>query len=239
MESRKEKKLKRKQMLEKKKAIDELIKAASAQNDPLASFSPFRSYNTNGVSVYLDSGRGNKLSSSLKQYIQQLLKVNMEGPYGSEWPAEEKLKRREMVSSEACYILVYQAPNSNTKEMSTGSCTNEGRIVGFVHYRFTLEEEIPVVYVYELQLQSCVQGKGLGKFLMQLIELIARKSQMGAVVLTVQKANLLAMNFYINKLRYAISSISPSNVDPLTGLEKNYEILCKVFNAEAKSALEE
>lgn len=74
MESRKEKKLKRKQMLEKKKAIDELIKAASAQNDPLASFSPFRSYNTNGVSVYLDSGRGNKLSSSLKQYIQQLLK---------------------------------------------------------------------------------------------------------------------------------------------------------------------
>ncbi|KAJ6835879.1 N-alpha-acetyltransferase 40 [Iris pallida] len=113
------------------------------------------------------------------------------------------------------------------------------RVVGFVHYRFIVEEDIPVIYVYELQLESCVQGKGLGKFLMQLIELIARKNRMGAVMLTVQKANVLAMSFYTSKLRYAVSTISPSRVDPLIGAEKSYEILCKTFDSEARAKLEE
>lgn len=93
--------------------------------------------------------------------------------------------------------------------------------------------------MYELQLGPHVQRKGLGKFLMQLIELIAHKNQMGAVVLTVQKENLLAMNFYMSKLRYTISTISPSRVDPLMGLERSYEILCKAFDHEAKAILEE
>ncbi|KAL6962959.1 N-terminal L-serine N(alpha)-acetyltransferase NatD [Sarracenia purpurea var. burkii] len=205
-----EKKMKRKQILEKKKAIDEIIKAASSpQKDHLASFPPFRNYQRDGLSVRLESGCGDKLSSPVKIYIQNLLKVNMEGWYGSEWPTEEKVKRREMVAPVARYLFVHEDPNASANHTSTSVeterasiyCINgRGPIVGFVHYQFTVEEEIPVLYVYELQLEPHVQRKGLGKFLMQLIELIARKSQMGAVVLTVQKANLLAMNFYMSKL---------------------------------------
>lgn len=112
------------------------------------------------------------------------LQANMEGPYGSEWPTEEKVKRREMVMPEARYIFVHEAPNARSDEILTMSerketltvcLENKGSMVGFVQYRFTLEEEIPVLYVYELQLEPHVQAKGLGKFLMQLIELIARK----------------------------------------------------------------
>jgi GNAT superfamily N-acetyltransferase len=108
----------------------------------------------------------------------------MEGPYGSEWPSEEKIKRREMVAPEARYILVRQFANDcNAKksseqdagvECTDGACTGD-HLLGFVHYRFVVEEDVPVVYMYELQLESTAQGKGLGKFLMQLIELIARK----------------------------------------------------------------
>jgi ribosomal protein S18 acetylase RimI-like enzyme len=171
----------------------------------------------------------------------------MEGQYGPEWPSEEKVKRREMVAPEARYIFVRQSSNAITtqnimKQDSrlefTHEACNEDRLIGFVHYRFVLEEDVPVVYVYELQMVPSAQGKGLGKFLMELIELIACKSQMGAVMLTVQKANNLAMAFY-KKLRYVISSTSPSRVDPLIGLEKNYEILCKACESEAKSKLEE
>ena len=108
----------------------------------------------------------------------------MEGPYGSEWPSEEKIKRREMVAPEAQYILVWQfaadciAQNSRKQdagvECTDGACARDC-LLGFVHYRFVLEEDFPVVYVYELQLESTAQKKGLGKFLMQLIELVARK----------------------------------------------------------------
>lgn len=243
MESRnREKKLKRREILEKKKAIDESLRAASAHKDHLTAFPSFRHYERNGLSVHLESGCGDKLSPAEKQYVLNLLKANMEGPYGSEWPAEEKMKRREMVSSEARYIFAREldAPNASASEISkTNFAESKGSIVGFVHFRFCLEEDIAVLYVYELQLESRVQGKGLGKFLMQLIELIARKNRMGAVVLTVQKENLLAVNFYLGKLRYVVSSISPSRVDPFTGVEKSYEILCKVFDNESKALLEE
>nr|CAD1826200.1 unnamed protein product [Ananas comosus var. bracteatus] len=237
----KEKKIRRKEVLEKKKAIDDTIKKAAAVKDHLASFPPFCQYNRNGLSVYLESGSGDQLSSLIKKYIQNLLKANMEGLYGSEWPMEEKVKRREMVAPEARYIFVREFPNSTSGEKSLKTDEKAGgdRLAGFVHYRFIVEEDVPVVYVYELQLESCAQGKGLGKFLMQLIELIARKNQVGAVMLTVQKTNVAAMNFYMNKLRYVISSISPSRVDPLIGAEKSYEILCKAFDTEAKIRLEE
>ncbi|XP_040937503.1 N-alpha-acetyltransferase 40 isoform X5 [Gossypium hirsutum] len=188
------KKLKRKEILEKKKAADQLLKVASAQIDHLTSFPSFCYFNKNGLCLRLESGRGDKLSNCTKQQIQKLLKANMMGPYGSEWAVEEKVKRREMVAPEARYIFVYW----NANEMMDNAFTP---LLGFLHFRFTLEEEIPVLYLYELQLDSSVQGKGLGKFLMQLVELIAQENRMGAVVLTVQKSNSLAMKFYISKLR--------------------------------------
>ncbi|KAL5212183.1 hypothetical protein ABZP36_023030 [Zizania latifolia] len=194
--------------------------------DHLVHFPDFHKYESNGLSVYLESGNGNQLPLLTRKYIQNLLKVNMEGPYGPEWPSEEKVKRREMVAPEARYIFVRQSSNDfiakkNMEQDAGVECTheahNEDRLLGFVHYRFVLEEDLPVVYVYELQMEPSVQGKGLGKFLMELIELIACKSQMQAVMLTVQKANKFALAFY-RKLRYVISSTSPSRVDPLVSL---------------------
>ncbi|XP_048502553.1 uncharacterized protein LOC104903568 isoform X2 [Beta vulgaris subsp. vulgaris] len=237
---RKERTLKRKEILEKKKVTDGLIKAASSLKDPLALFPDFLHYNQQGLSLCLEGGHGDKLSRSLKQYVQKLLKLNMERHYGTEWPTEEKVKYREMVAPEAHYIFVYEVPTltSNKEKRLTPTIEHKGDVAGFVHYRFILEEELPVLYVYELQLEQRIQGKGLGKFLMQLLELIAHKNCMAAILLTVQKSNLSAMFFYTSKLGYCISSISPSRVDPKVGLGKNYEILCKAFDQEAKTNLE-
>ncbi|WJX68042.1 N-terminal L-serine N(alpha)-acetyltransferase NatD [Trifolium repens] len=208
--------LNRSEVLAKKKAIEQLIKAANAKIDQLAFFLSHRHFKINGLSLCLKSGHGNKLSSPVKRYIQNLLKLNMEGPYGSEWQEEEKVKRREMVDPKARYIFVHEVVNSNADDMTT-----------------VLTEEDTSTSRQE---DSGPLGKGLGMFLMELIELIAQKNCMGAVMLTVQKANLLAMNFYMSKLRYMISATSPSKVNPM--LEKSYEILCRTFDDEAKTILE-
>ncbi|WCJ31412.1 N-alpha-acetyltransferase 40 [Euphorbia peplus] len=229
----------RKEILEKKKRIDELIKAACAKKDHLASFPSFSSFDKNGLSVVLKSGSGDKLSSSVKHHLQKILKDNMERHYTNEWDTEEKVKRRELATPEARYIFAYEASHNHDASNNDIMLDKESHLsVGFVHFRFTLEEEIPVLYVYEIQLESHVQGRGLGKLLMRLIELIARKNCMSAVILTVQKANVVAMDFYTTKLGYSISSISPSRVDPLMGVGMSYEILCKVFDSEAKATLE-
>ncbi|KAI3905289.1 hypothetical protein MKW92_004796 [Papaver armeniacum] len=221
----------RREVLEKKKSIDEIIRNANnnSEEDHLFSLIPscYLHFNRNGLSVYLESGIGSRLSSFKKQYIQKLLKVNMEVIYGTEeWVFEEKVKRKEMVAHNAGYIFVRETTDNATS-------TDHGAknpFVGFVQYRFVLEEEVPVTYVYELQLEERVQGKGLGKFLMQLVEVIAYENSMTAVMLTVQKANALAMDFYVSKLMYVISSNSPSQM----GFDKNYEILCKPVDHEAK-----
>ncbi|XP_024526764.1 N-alpha-acetyltransferase 40 [Selaginella moellendorffii] len=235
--SSKEKKLKRKEELDRKKAIDEVIRMAYAKEDHLSEFPAFLTYQRSGLNLIMQPQSGETLPAPLKRYIQALLKENMEGPYGSEWPAEEKVKKREMVASEARYIIVRQLVEDPGKH--DGLWRDGGDpVVSFVQFRFLIDEEIPVLYVYELQLEKCVQKKGLGKFLMQLLELVARKNNMKAVLLTVQKRNLAAMAFY-SKLKYVVSSISPSRVDPLIGAEKNYEILCKTFDPEAKAKLED
>ncbi|XP_026431301.1 N-alpha-acetyltransferase 40-like [Papaver somniferum] len=223
--------MKRREVLEKKKSIDEIIKNA---NNPLKDHlnslpSSYLHYNRNGLCVYLESGIGSNLSSFMKQYIQKLLKLNMEATYGpEEWIFEEKVKRKEMVAPDARYLFVRKTAGNDDAMQPLGD-----RFVGFVQYRFVLEEEMPVVYVYELQLEECVQGKGLGKFLMQLVERIAYENQMSAVMLTVQKANVVAMDFYMSKLRYVISSDSPSQM----GFDESYEILYKAVDCEVKEKL--
>ena len=51
--------------------------------------------------------------------------------------------------------------------------------------RYEVEDAVPILYVYEVQLQPAVQRKGLGVFLMTLLKLMAKKSQLEAIMLTV------------------------------------------------------
>lgn len=228
-----EKRVRRTQLLERKKSVEGIIKAAYLQNDPLDCFPSFQHYRKNGLYLTLGSGSGKKLSPHLKQYMKKLLQVNMEVAFGSDWAAEEKSKKKEMVAPEARYVFVYEYISMRTSEGSKIDV-----VAGFLHYRFLVEEGVPVLYVYELQLESHIQGKGVGNFLMQLVELIALKNKMAAVLLTVQKANVSAMKFYMDKLGYIISATSPSRVQYLTGLETNYEILCKVLDHDEAQLLE-
>ncbi|XP_022137332.1 N-alpha-acetyltransferase 40 isoform X2 [Momordica charantia] len=204
-----EQSLKRRKILEQKRIADQLVDVACSEKDHLSPFPSFQHYNHDGLSLCLQSGRGNKLSYSVKKYIQKLLKINMEGPYGSQWPTEEKVKYREIVSTQARYIFVHESSNASANgvpsksdaEKTTTTSNKKDLMVAFVHFRFIVEEMIPVLYVYELQIEPRFQGRGLGTFLMDLVELIARKNCMGAVVFTVQKANSKALNFYKSKLR--------------------------------------
>lgn len=115
-------------------------------------------------------------------------KINMEGPYGSQWPTEEKVKHREMVSTQARYIFVHEASHANANgkpsksdgEKTSTTLNKKDPMVAFVHFRFIIEEMIPVLYVYELQIEPRFQGRGLGTFLMELIELIACKVPVSA-----------------------------------------------------------
>ena len=48
---------------------------------------------------------------------------------------------------------------------------------------------MPILYVYEVQLEPAVQRKGLGVFLMTLLKLLAKKNQLKAIMLTVMNVS--------------------------------------------------
>ena len=48
---------------------------------------------------------------------------------------------------------------------------------------------LQVLYVYEIQLENCVRRKGLGKFMMQVLEIMAFKADMRKIMVTIFKHN--------------------------------------------------
>ncbi|XP_052316001.1 N-alpha-acetyltransferase 40-like [Oncorhynchus keta] len=78
----------------------------------------------------------------------------------SEWGWKEREKRDEMDDERAWYLLVRDTDSSP---------------VAFSHFRFDVECGEEVLYCYEVQLESRVRRKGLGKFLIQILQLIANR----------------------------------------------------------------
>jgi len=79
-----------------------------------------------------------------------------------------------------------------------------------VHFRFDIENSIEVLYLYEIQLETNVRGKGLGQYLMILMETIAFHYNMKRIVLTVLKSEINVIKFYFS-LQYEIESYSPDD----------------------------
>ena len=151
-----------------------------------------------------------------------------------QWSWNEKKKMEEFKHSDARYIIARASPSSLVAETKAES---NGDIVGFAHIRFELEGVYEVTYIYELQISNRGQRQGLGKRMMQLIELVSVKMKMKWVMLTVFKGNSAAGDFY-KKLKYALDEIDPSLCEEsATDEPKPYNILSKCVDREEKKRL--
>nr|XP_046183857.1 N-alpha-acetyltransferase 40-like [Oncorhynchus gorbuscha] len=128
------------------------------------------------------------------------------------WQLEmEREKRDEMDDERAWYLLTRDTDSSS---------------VAFSHFRFDVECGEEVLYCYEVQLESRVRRKGLGKFLIQILQLIANSIQMKKVMLTVFKHNHGAHQFFRDAFRFEIDDTSPS-MSGCCGDDCTYEILSR------------
>ena len=118
-------------------------------------------------------------------------------------------------------VVNHNQPKSTIEEQADDLPTDssEESPVAFVHLRFEEERGDPVLYLWELQVEPFAQGKGLGRFLMQLLEEIARQGNLRLVMLTVFRENMKALSLY-RKLGYVDDESSP-------GREEGYAILSK------------
>jgi|UniRef100_K3X7A4 ribosomal protein S18 acetylase RimI-like enzyme len=191
---------------------------ANAVADVLVDFPAFTSFARNGVDARIANVHASQLDDATRNEIVALFEANMQQQYeASDWGYDAAAKRQELFEPEARYLVAYDNADSGGNEA----------IAGFVHFRFVDDDDVEVLYVYEIQVAARMQRKGLGKFLMQILLLVARRQRMKLVVLTVFKANAPAMAFYRDKMGFAVDETSPSASGDNSA---SYEILSKVVD---------
>ncbi|PPJ54454.1 hypothetical protein CBER1_06939 [Cercospora berteroae] len=114
-----------------------------------------------------------------------------------------KRKMREMKEKEMRYIILRD---------SSSQASSETGVSGFLSFMLTHDStpSVPVLYVYEIHLDSSTRGKGLGKSLMGMAESIAKRVGVEKVMLTCFKSNVKARTFY-EHLGYDVDICSPED----------------------------
>ena len=128
-------------------------------------------------------------------------------------------KRKEMRLPDLRYLLV--------KESATIS------LEGFLSFMLTYEDGHEVIYCYEIHLATHLQGCGLGKHLMSMMEDFGSKFDVEKAMLTVFLENQPALNFY-SALGYQVDEFSPEPRKLRNGVvkEADYIILSKPLSSK-------
>ncbi|XP_064593221.1 N-alpha-acetyltransferase 40 isoform X2 [Zonotrichia leucophrys gambelii] len=148
-------------------AVCAKVEAANKLRDPLEAFPVFKKYDRNGLDVSIECCRVSVLEPPTLDWAFELTKANMQSLYEqSEWGWKEREKRAELRDERSWFLLAREAAAA--------------RPVAFCSFRFDVECGDEVLYCYEVQLESRVRRRGLGKFLLQILQLVANRFEVDA-----------------------------------------------------------
>ncbi|CAL1687530.1 unnamed protein product [Lasius platythorax] len=186
----------RRQLLADKAAVQQqLINRANALTNPLETLEQFHEYITKDYKIKLSCIRARDAQPECLSWIFDIMERNMKDMYKqSNWGWNAAEKQAELTNEMAWYLIA--------------SCNDT--FLGFSHFRFDIDNGDVVLYCYELQLESVIRRKGLGRFMMSALESMANQNQMMKIVLTVFKRNLSAIQFFY-KLGFKLDNSSPTS----------------------------
>ncbi|CAF4283359.1 unnamed protein product [Rotaria socialis] len=139
-----------------------------------------------------------ELSNEYRKQIIELFEVNMKTLYEQSSVGYDFVgKQEELFSDQSRFLLIL---SSSTKGL-----------LAFTHFRFDMDYQSHVLYVYELQVNRNVQGQGLGQLMIEQMKILCRKARMSKIVLTVHKVNKKAIKFYMEKCQFEIDITDPSD----------------------------
>jgi len=227
----KEKKAERKAMEMKMNVGIANVKLANEVEDPLGNLpKPFSVFNKNGLDLTLETVRAPDMDEKTLSWAFETVKTNMKPLYDDaykndpdmdlEFGWKEKEKITEMREDEAWYLLAK---------------TQEGTIVAFSHFRFDMDYDDEVLYCYELQVEKAFRRKGLGKFMMKVLEMLMIKADMLKLMCTIFKKDKPEPAFFKEALKFQMDETS--FVDTVHE-QFEYEIICR-YNQIKKRRMEE
>ena len=158
----------------------------------------------------------------------------------SQWGLDLQSKAKELKHKKARFLIATLDNDSMSTSSSPTKDSTTPDIVAFAHFRFDFDDDDqpshPVLYVYELHVHPSYQRYGIGRRLMSIMELMAMRSSMSHVMLTVFTHNKQALKFYSEKMKYSIADSSPSNFGEEGAEPADYEILWKCVSKTLRNA---
>lgn len=227
----KQKKAERKAMEAKMNKGVAIVKEANSVEDPLALLpTPFSVFNKNGLDLKLETTRAPDLDEKFHDWAFNLVETTMkplydaayndDPDYKAEFGWKTKEKRKEMKEDLAWYLVAR---------------TEDGTPVAFSHFRYDMDYDDEVLYCYEIQVEKAFRRKGLGRFMMKLLEMLMLKADMLKIMVTIFKKDPPEVAFFRNALKFETDETS--FVDTVHE-QFEYEILSR-FNHIKKKKLEE
>jgi len=207
------------------------VKLANSVEDPLAALpKPFSVYNKNGLDLTLETVRAPDMEEKDLAWAFDTVKTTMKPLYDDaykndpemdlEFGWKEKEKKTEMREDLAWYLIAR---------------TQEGTAVAFSHFRFDMDYDDEVLYCYELQVEQAFRRKGLGRFMMKVLEMLTIKADMLKLMCTIFKKDKPMVEFFRTALKFEMDETS--FVDTVHE-QFEYEILCR-HNQIKKRRMEE
>ncbi|PGH33071.1 hypothetical protein GX50_04145 [[Emmonsia] crescens] len=140
-------------------------------------------------------------------------------------------KKNEMKLLDMRYMLLVRSttptepePQKNSDKKTRPSETGGRELGGFLSFMVTYEDEIEVLYCYEVHLAPELQHRGLGKILLGYYEEIGRNIGLQKAMLTVFKVNGSAIRFY-ERLGYGEDGFSPKPMKLRNGHIREYDYM--------------
>lgn len=227
----KEKKAERKAMEKKMNIGVANVKLANSVDDPLSKLpKPFSVYNKNGLDLTLETVRATDLDEKTLVWAFDMVDTNMRPLYEeaykgdpdmeAEFGWKEKEKKSEMREDLAWYLIAR---------------TMDGTAVAFSHFRFDMDYDDEVLYCYEMQVEKAFRRKGLGRFMMKVLEMLMIKADMLKLMCTIFKKDKPEVEFFKKALKF--EQDETSFVDTVHE-QFEYEILSR-FNLLKKKRMED
>lgn len=231
-EKRQEKKAEKKAMKKKLNGSVVNVKLANSVDDPLSNLpKPFSVFNKNGLDLTLETVRAPEISEKTFEWAFDLVKTNMKPLYDDAYAKDPNMqtlfgwnegeKRAKMRGDLSWYLIAR---------------TSEGTPVAFSHFRYfvdTYEDE--VLYCHELQVEQAFRRKGLGKFMMKVLEMLMIKADMLKIMCTIFFKDTIEVDFFKTALKFEADD---TNFIDTTHEQVESEILSR-FNQIKKRKMEE
>ncbi|KAI6649316.1 N-alpha-acetyltransferase 40 [Oopsacas minuta] len=147
-------------------------------------------------------------SRHIQDWVFDTIKANVSHFYDNACPWLDSDKRDEILHREMWNIIV----------------SSEAVYLGFLNFRFDMDEDCDVVYLYEIQVNPLAQRKGIGSLLLSIVEMIAVRNNITKVILTSHRNNSASQKFFRDKHGYTDDESSPT-LEPV-----NYDILSKIMH---------